>query len=109
LQVDLGRRNDTSFNSFAELLVGGQIFDASGVAPLPGDWSTYTATFTGTSADAGDAITIALLSYGVQGDFDNVTMTDSVPEPTVISMLALGLLGLAAMGWRRKRAGLAVS
>src|SRR5215469_4871604 len=57
LQVDLGARNDLPFDASAELIIGGSIIvPATGVDPTAGNWSTFTATFTGTQAEAGDSI-----------------------------------------------------
>lgn len=105
LTVDLGSRNDSGFGSSAGLFIGGNFYAATGTVPTAGNWSTYTATFTGTAATAGDAIDIQLLMTGAQGDFDNVKLSDDtsptgssvVPEPSSLSLLALGLCGVAGV------------
>jgi PEP-CTERM motif len=103
LMVDLGRRNDLPFMASVGLLINGVLIPASGTAPTPGDWSTYTATYTGLAADVGQSITIELFSSGPQGDFDNVRLDETVPEPAGITLLGLGLVGLSVFA-RRKRA-----
>ena len=71
----------------------------------PGNWSTYTVTYTGLAADVGKTITIVLGASGVQGNFDNVrldaTAAAAVPEPVTWVLLGAGLIGLA--GARRFR------
>jgi PEP-CTERM motif len=104
LMVDLGARKDNvAFAAAADLLINGIHYAAIGTAPAPGDWSTFTATYVGLAADAGKSITIELLSSGPQGDFDNVRLSDSVPEPAGMTLLGLGLVGLSVFA-RRKRA-----
>jgi hypothetical protein len=106
LMVDLGARKDNvPFAAAADLLINGNHIAAIGTAPAAGDWSTFTATYVGLAADSGKSITIELLSSGVQGDFDNVRLSDStvVPEPAGITLLGLGLVGLSVFA-RRKRA-----
>lgn len=107
LQVDLGFRNDvSSFVATADLLVNGATYAAIGSTPAQGNWSTFTATYTGLASDVGQMITIELNSSGQQGNFDNVRLSDnltSVPEPTLASILGVGLAGLIAFR-RRKRA-----
>jgi hypothetical protein len=113
LQVDLGYRNGLQAQGFpfagsADLFVNGNRYVATGLTPLAGDWSTFTATYTGLSADAGDAITIELLNISdVPASFDNVRLSSdgtlTVPEPASVGLMGVGLLGLVAFA-RRKRA-----
>jgi hypothetical protein len=87
LQVDLGWRKDIgAFIGTADLLVNGNQYAATGATPVQGNWSTFTATYTGLPADVGDPITIQLNSPGTQADFDNVRLSDnlaSVPAPAL--------------------------
>jgi len=101
LMVDLGQRNDTAFTAGADLLINGStVMLATGTAPSAGNWSTFTASFTG----APSTITIQLTSGGVQADFDNVRLSfaSAVPEPAGFTLLGLGLAGLLVVA-RRKR------
>lgn len=104
LQVALGLRNDGySETGAATLIVDGHSVVATGVAPTLGNWSTYTASYTATAADAGGAISIDLTGSGPQADFDNVSLVSSVPEPASWTLM---ILGAAALGGalRRRRA-----
>jgi hypothetical protein len=108
LMVDLGRRNDyPAFEGAADLLIGGaggvRTPLASGIVPSVGHWSTFTATYVGLSTDIGKSITIELIALGVQGDFDNVRLSSSAPEPAGVTLFGLGLVALLAVA-RRKRA-----
>ena len=106
--VDLGRRNDGGFASSADLVVNGTVVaTASGTAPTPGHWSTFTASFTGTAAEAGHPITIQLISSGFQGNFDNVQLTGQLTEPSALEglLLGTGLLGFVEMARRKLRLG----
>ncbi len=104
LQVDVGLRKDCCQNlGKVQLLIGGTPILATGVEPSGGDWSTFTASYTGLSADIGKPITIQLSSSGDQGDFDNVRLDATatpVPEPASVSLLALAL---AAVVWFSSR------
>jgi hypothetical protein len=105
LMVDIGCRNDQPCLGTADLLVNGVQYAAVGVLPAPGNWATFTATYTGLPGDLGDAITIELNSTGSQGNFDNVqladdTTTSATPEPSFSGILGLGLIGLMAMSRR---------
>jgi hypothetical protein len=97
--VDIGHRNDYPATGIADLLINGVKYFATGTPAPAGNWSTYTATYTGTAADAGDSITVQLNASGAQGDFDNVRLTDnlnSVPEPGFGVILGLGFVALIA-------------
>jgi hypothetical protein len=95
LTVELGHREGTSFTSSAELLAGTTVVaTATGTGPTVRNWSPFTASFTGSAADAGEPITIRLISTGLQGNFDNVRLS-AVPEPSSMLLLGSGVLGLA--------------
>jgi hypothetical protein len=107
LLVDLGQRTDLPFLSAAALLINGNTYAATGVAPTSGNWSTFTATYSGLAADVGQAITIELIANGAQGNFDNVRLSDSLvtptPEPGMMSMLAGGLGAMVLLTRRFRR------
>jgi hypothetical protein len=107
LTVELGHRIDDPFTASADLLVGTNVFTAIGTAPSAGNWSPFTAEFTGTAAEAGDPITIQLLSSGSQGAFDNVSLTASAaatPEPAYLGVVGIGLAGLLAFALHNRNA-----
>jgi len=104
--VDLGRRKDSLFLGAADLLINGNRILATGTAPTSGNWSTFTATYTGLSADINQPITIELRTTGFEANFDNVRLSNNltgIPEPAGVTLLGLGLVGLAVFS-RRKRA-----
>jgi hypothetical protein len=113
LRVDIGQKTSAllanQFGGYADLLigttVGGTRYAATGTAPTPGGWSTFTATYTGLAADVGKTITIELQNIPVNGvvyqaNFDDVRM-DTVPEPA--SFLLIGSALLALKAFRRRR------
>ena len=94
MTVNLGERKGSSFTASADLLLSsGTVIPAIGTPPTSGNWSTYTAEFTGSAANVGDTITIQLLESGVQGAFDNVHLR-AIPEPSSMVLLGSGVLGL---------------
>jgi PEP-CTERM motif len=102
LQVALGLRSDNIPEpGFIELIVGTHTVQATGNFPTIGNWSTYTATYTATSADADKPIEILLSSASSQGDFDNVVLS-AVPEASTWCMLLLGFAGIGFTAYRRK-------
>jgi len=111
LTVSIGNRKDlNSPLGTAALVVNGNTFLAAGVPATPGNWSTFTATYTGLAADVGKAITIRLATTGVEGNWDNVVLSDSLstgaaPEPASGALVGLVLLAWAGIS-RRKRLGI---
>jgi hypothetical protein len=107
LTVDLGWRLDVPFGSSVDFLVNGVQYIATGTA-VKGTFQTFTATYLGLAADAGDAITVELQVAGAsQGDFDNVTVNaiaGAVPEPGSAYLIGAGLLGSIAFAVRKRRA-----
>jgi len=105
LQVDVGKRNDLPATGTVNLLINGNLIGAVGAAPTSGNWSTFTAAYTGLAADVGQSITIQLAASGIQGNFDNVRLSDdlgTVPEPATATVLALGLAGIFAYVSRKR-------
>jgi hypothetical protein len=106
LMVDLGVRIGLPFTGSADLLINGHTITATGTTPTSGNWSTFTATYTGLAADAGDAITIELKSSGAQAEFDDVRLSSNAaaptPEPASLTLVGLSLAALVQR-LRRKR------
>ncbi len=94
---------------FAVFNIAGNAITATGTAPTRGNWSTYTASYTASAADAGAGISISLETFGIQGDFDNVIVTETlpgltgtIPEPGTWAMMLAGF-GLVGGALRRKK------
>jgi len=104
LRVDLGLRSDglSSLGTVA-LLVGNTPVYATGLAPTPGNWSTFTATYGSTAADIGKTLTIQLMATGNQSDFDNVRLTASTPQ--VLPQFAFGGSWYSALYFTNSSAG----
>jgi len=107
LTVFEGTRADccTAGGDTADLLVNGVQYFATGTVATAGNWTQWTATYTGLAADAGDSITIQLGGTGNQADFDDVTLSyttpSAVPEPAYLTLLAAGLGGMMMVVRRR--------
>ena len=109
LMVSLGVRKDLGSDPGTEaLLINGIAYIATGVAPTAGNWSTFTATYTGLAADVGLPITIRLATTGVEGDWDNVVLNSTAgtatPEPAVGALIGLVLLAWAGITRHKSRA-----
>jgi hypothetical protein len=104
LTVDQGARNDVGDPGIVELLIGhnAPILAATKDPLVPGGWQEFTATYTGLAGDVGKSITIALLSGGAQGDWDNVHLEafGTIPEPGSISLIGVALVALAGVARR---------
>jgi hypothetical protein len=102
LTVFVGDRTD-GFNGpvTVSLDIGGVLTDATGSMPGPGTWSAWTASYLATTSGA--PISIDLISDGLQGNFDNVSLT-ATPLPATWSMLLIGFFGLGLVAYRASRA-----
>ena len=96
--------NGSSTLLFLQILANGVAITPSSTVDPGGAWRTVSSTYDAASLASytGQALTIRvgweMGSAGTQSMLDNVTLT-SIPEPTSLSLLALGALGLV----RRKR------
>ena len=104
LQVDVLARTDAPLDAVVQLEINGLVVAtaAPAVPQLAGTWANWTAVYTATSAQAGEPVTILLTATGDQGDWDNVRLNGSVPEPGTCVLLGIGLLGLLTLSLRRK-------
>lgn len=98
LSVDVGLRNDSFPGTpVVSLLIGtspaGTLYTASTVTRPMGGWAVFTVSYAALASDVGKPITIQLSSATAQGDFDNVQLISSLPEP---GTGVLAILGFAA-------------
>jgi hypothetical protein len=107
LMVDVGVRKDAPDPGTEALVINGTSHFAVGVLATGGNWSTFTATYTGLAADVGKPITIMLAANSAQGDWDNVRLADStgaaVPEPASGALMGVALLACAGLLLRKRR------
>ena len=106
LTVAEGFRKDLPDPGAVELVVNGvpTLATGSGVQNS-GDWFDYTASYT--ALTSGGAIEVVLNPNGIQGDWDNVRLTDSVgavPEPAAWALMLVGFGVLGSVMRRRTRA-----
>lgn len=85
LLVDVGWRKDAHPFGLPRLVINDNFYDATGT-PVYGGWAPFTVSYVGRPADVGMPIQICLTSVTLQGNFDNVRMTESTAssvDPTM--------------------------
>lgn len=107
LQFDLGAFGTGAASISAS--AGGTSSAYSFTAPSgPQVWQQESLTFIATSSNT----LISLLGTGASGGgtyigLDNVTLVDvgpaAVPEPATMTLLGIGIAGMAGYGWRRRK------
>ena len=118
LSVDVGNRPDPGYSPFAfaaQLYAGNALLandDGSEAGVAPGSFETVTLQYAAFEGDPliGQALSIKLLAYGIQTNWDNVRL-DALPIPAnqvptpVPAALPLLLSSLASLGFMRRRRG----
>jgi hypothetical protein len=112
LTVDVGQRLDFPLNGYTIQLMAGAVTLASdsSLAPAPGTFLSDTISYNSGSSPAqlGQNLTIQLSAPASgQVDFDAVTLDASpaaTPEPATITLLGIGIAGMAGYGWGRRKA-----
>jgi hypothetical protein len=112
LSIDIGNRSDHAFPNYSVAIMAGEsVLASSGsVVPDEGEFETlslkYIVPFDDPNIGNDLGIRISFLGEGVQLNFDNLNFsnddsnTSSVPEPSSVFLLGLGVAVLA--GFRRK-------
>lgn len=117
LDVDLGRRKDgNGLNAQwkVQLLAGSTVIAEDSITSpdtigfSQDSWRTLELTYTsGAIVTSGQALTIVLDAIGSEyrtSNFDNVRLDASaIPEPTSLVMTVIGLVGLLAYAWRKRK------
>lgn len=104
LTVDVGNRVRTAFPGYSiELWEGGNLF-VSASSPMPADGYFTTVEASRLADHDGGQLEIRLTSVGIQTNFDNVRLSNTVPEPATFIFLSTGLLGLAEFGRKKIKA-----
>ena len=107
LIVDVGRRFDVccttldfavSFLGDGVLLATADEDDIAGGTPETGDFGVLTLTFTGSAQTSGQSLGIQLSAFTNQTNWDNVRLTTSIPQTTVVFQPDSSSLHASAIG-----------
>lgn len=96
LSVFVGNRLDGYTNTYSIALDAGSTvlcsFSGSSSTIVAGTFADETCSFNSGSVVPSGDLSIVLTGGGAQADFDNVSLTSSVPEPSSVLLIGSGLL-----------------
>src|ERR1700676_551290 len=107
LSVFIGYRLDGVTNTYSIALDAGSTvlcsFSGSSATIAAGTFADQTCSFNSGSVVPSGDLSIVLTGGGPQADFDNVSLTSSVPEPSSVLLIGSGLLFMVLLLAHSKR------
>jgi hypothetical protein len=96
ITASIGLGSGTAAGTLSEAATG---LTRVGTGSTPSGWQEFSFNFT---PDTSTTATLTLAS-GTWACVDNVSVTSSVPEPSTVSLVVVGMISLLAYAWQKRR------